>query len=347
MWLGEAMPRVWGIHNDRLTTELYEQGFVSIGWGPLGDLSQIGPTREDLKSALLRAFPTRKQQAIASNAGVLERFRSVIAVGDVVVAPYRPDSTIAIGVVTGSYYFDPSADTHPNRLPVEWKRTGVPRSVFSQSALYEVGSALTLFEIKNHSSEFLALLDQPSGSVDADESAVERAVASADAEPSAEPRASRVERHTRDFVLAALKDEISHQEFEEFTAALLRAVGYQARTTTYSGDGGIDVLAHRDPLGVEPPQIKVQCKHQTSNVGGPEVQQLMGAQGAGELLLFVTLGGYTQQARDYERSKPGLRLLTGEDIVDLFLSHYGELEPRWRSLVPLRPVLVVDDTADN
>ncbi len=341
------MRRVWGIHNDKLTTELYDQEIVSIGWEELGDLSEIGPTRDDIKDALWRAFPSRKKQAIAVNAGVLERFRTVIQPGDVVVAPFRPDSTIAIGVVSGNYYFDATSDEHPNRIPVTWKRRSIPRTVFSKSALYEVGSALTLFEIKNHASEFLALLDRPDGSPSEDATAVDQVVAEGDAEPSAEPRASRVERHTRDYVLSALKDDISHQEFEEFTAALLRAVGYQARTTSYSGDGGVDVLAHRDPLGVEPPQIKVQCKHQMTNVGGPEVQQLMGTQGAGELLLFVTLGGYTQQARDYERAKPGLRLLTGEDVVDLFLAHYDNLEPRWRSLVPLRTVLVVDGAADS
>ncbi len=341
------MRRVWGIHNDKLTTELYDRGFVSIGWEAVGDLSKIGPSREEIKEALKLTFPSKKPQAIAVNAGVLERFRSVIQEGDVVVAPFRPDSTIAIGVVSGNYYFDGTSETHPNRIPVEWKRRSIPRTVFSKSALYEVGSALTLFEIKNHASEFLALLDRPEGSLSEDETAVDQAVAEGDAEPTTEPRASRVERHTRDYVLSALKEAISHQEFEEFTAALLRAVGYQARTTSYTGDGGVDVLAHRDPLGVEPPQIKVQCKHQVTNATGPEVQQLMGTQGPGELLLFVTLGGYTQQARDYERGKPGLRLLSGEDIVDLFLAHYDNLEPRWRTLVPLRPVLVVDDTVDG
>lgn len=58
----------------------------------------------------------------------------------------------------------------------------------------------------------------------------------------------------------------------------------------------MDVIAHRDPLGVEPPQIKVQCKHFTSAVGAPEVQQLNGTQGSGEYLLFVTLGRGTRRA---------------------------------------------------
>lgn len=39
---------VWGIHNDKLTTELVNGNFVSIGWDRIGDLSQIGPDREAL-----------------------------------------------------------------------------------------------------------------------------------------------------------------------------------------------------------------------------------------------------------------------------------------------------------
>lgn len=32
------MKAVWGIHNDALTSELVEGGFVSIGWNRIGDL---------------------------------------------------------------------------------------------------------------------------------------------------------------------------------------------------------------------------------------------------------------------------------------------------------------------
>lgn len=160
-----------------------------------------------------------------------------------------------------------------------------------------------------------------------------------------EPRASRIERHTRDFVLERLKSALSHQEFEEFVADLLCALGYQARTTSYSQDGGVDVLAHRDPLGVEPPLIKVQCKHLTSNIGAPDVQQLIGTQTQNELSLFVSLGSYTREAMAIERNRQGLRLIGGEALVDLVLRNYDRLPSRWRSAIPLRPVLVVDDSA--
>jgi len=342
------MTNVWGIHNDTLTTELVDEGFVSIGWDELGDLREIGGTREEIKAVLSRTFPDGRPNAIAGWAGILIRFRDEMQPGDIVVAPYKPDSTISLGVVSGDYEFVPGAETHRNRRRVDWKRVGVSRTVFSQPALYELGAFLTVFGIRKHDDEFRAALSAAEDASVEDVTRTVEAVAEATAidEVSDEPRASRIDRHTRDFVLETLHHRLSHREFEEFTADLLRALGYQARVTAYSQDGGVDVIAHRDLLGVEPPLIKVQCKHLTGTIGAPEVQQLIGTQGHGELSLFITLGGYSKEALAIERQRSGLRLLNGEDVVGLVLQHYDALGAGWRARMPLTSVLVVDDAAD-
>ncbi|WP_227871010.1 hypothetical protein [Corynebacterium provencense] len=56
---------IWDIHNDTLTHELVDQGFVSIGWDGLGDLTQIHQGREGLKKALAALEPDAKPQSIA------------------------------------------------------------------------------------------------------------------------------------------------------------------------------------------------------------------------------------------------------------------------------------------
>lgn len=333
----------WGIHNDTLTTELIDEGFISLGWDLVTDLRGINGGREGIKETLAELLPDATIQSIAGQAGVLFRFRDEVQVGDIVIAPFKPDSTINIGVVVGEYRYESEAPTHRHRRAVEWKKTGLSRTLFSQAALYEIGAFITLFSVRKHAQEFAAALNQNvSPEVDVataigaiNESLIEEGI-------SDEPNATRIERHTRDFVLNALHKRISHQEFEEFTAALMRALGYQARVTQYSNDGGIDVIAHRDPLGVEPPLIKIQCKHLTGSVSTREVQQLAGAQGPGELSVFVTLGTYTRDALAIERQRSGLRLLTGEDIVTLFLENYESLPARWRTVVPLTRLLVVE-----
>lgn len=338
------MIAVWGIHNDALTTELVDGGFISIGWDNMGDISKIGPDREALKEAQKQAYPETKPGGIPVQAGTLHRFAFEIEVGDVVVAPYKPDSTINIGVVSGPYQYVSEAPIHRHRRPVQWKRLGVARSVFTQPALYEIGAAITVFGIKKHAAEFLAVLSTPSTASEVVSAAVEQVQQQTPEDIADEPRASRVDRFTRDFILSQLKyPKISHREFEEFTADLLRALGYQARVTQYSQDGGVDVIAHRDPLGVEPPLIKVQCKHHTGTISGPEVQQLVGTLAPSELAVFITLGAYSKDAQSIERQKQGLRLLSGESIVDLLLSSYDRLPERWRTHINLTRLLVVDD----
>ena len=338
---------VWGVHNDSLTNELVDEGFISVGWDGLGPLDSIPNGREGLKHALDALYPDAKPRSIAGQAGVLVRFRDEITEGDVIVAPYKPDSTINIGVVTGNYYFDEAAETHRHRRPVAWRKLGLPRTVFTQSALYEIGSVLTVFRVRNHDEEFLAALESVSNAPEDVTERVSNAAETNDDDADDTPRASRIARHTRDFVLEALHRRLTHREFEEFTAALLRALGYQARVTQYAQDGGVDVIAHRDPLGVEPPQIKVQCKHRTTTTSAPEVQQLVGTQGPGELSLFVTLGTYSRDALAIERQRPGLRLLNGEDLVSLVLDNYAALSEEWRSVIPLSTVLVVSDSATS
>lgn len=65
------MTNMWGIHNDTLTTELVDEGFISVGWDELGDLRRIGGTREEIMAVLSRTYPDRTPNAIAGWAGIL------------------------------------------------------------------------------------------------------------------------------------------------------------------------------------------------------------------------------------------------------------------------------------
>ena len=112
-------------------------------------------------------------------------------------------------------------------------------------------------------------------------------------------------------------------------------MGYHARVTQFSGDGGVDVIAHRDELGFEPPVIKVQCKQVLSSIGQPEVHQLLGALEGEEFGLFVTLGEFSKPARDTEKSKAKLRLIDGPALCELIFAHYESFSPNWRATLPL------------
>ena len=135
---------------------------------------------------------------------------------------------------------------------------------------------------------------------------------------------------------------LSGYDFEVFVAHVLECMGYTTRVTQRSGDGGVDVYAHNDALGFQPPIVKVQCKRKTDQTTRPEVDQLLGTLGEGEYGLFVSLGSFSREAVQLERNRPKLRLIDGEQFVDMVLQHYTRLAPRFRSLIPLKQIYVPD-----
>jgi restriction system protein len=117
-------------------------------------------------------------------------------------------------------------------------------------------------------------------------------------------------------------------------------MGYRTRISPEGADGGIDIIAHKDELGFEPPIIKVQVKSQDSSVGDPVVSALYGKVATEEFGLVVALGVFTNQAKNFARSKANLRLIDGSDLVDLILEHYETFDARYKGLVPLKRVYV-------
>jgi restriction system protein len=316
---------IWGIHmewdNGKTDPEKKE---IAIGWYEMGDLSVIPPTRDAFKAAYVRTYPNKKPGAVPVEAGVLYRFVKEMAVGDVVVYPSKFDKTVNIGLVAGDYTFLPTKDAHyPQRRRVEW-RVHVPRPQFSQPALNEIGSAITLFRVSTNAEEFLATLEgKPFDAADVDAAtAAEIAV--------------QVEENVEDFIIKQLKNALTPDQFEFFVAELLRCMGYFARVTPYKGDGGVDIIAHKDELGFEGPVIKVQCKQTLSSIGGPQVQQLLGAIQNGENALFITLGEYSSDAIRIERGKSNLRLIGRTDLIKMVFNNYEKFDPRFKAMLPLK-----------
>lgn len=231
---------------------------------------------------------------------------------------------VNLGILQGGYIFDPITDPeYPNRRAVK-RIKNIPRAEFSQNALHEIGSAVTLFQVRNNAEEFLLALEGNLAPV----TQVDEEIASAASEAT--------EESTRDFVIKLLKSKLDPFQFEHFIGHLLERMGYHARVTRRSGDSGVDVIAHKDVLGFEPPIIKVQCKQILSNIGQPDVAQLYGHVQHGEFGLFVALGDHTPQARQFERSKNNLHLIGGSELCDLIFERYEAFDPKYRTLIPLQ-----------
>lgn len=338
----EQKRSIWGIHmGEHVGTRPIDEGYVAIGWQELGDLRQY-PDRDAFKVAIAEKIPDAKTGAQPVYAGILQRFTHEMQAGDIVVYPSKHDRMVNIGRLTGEFaHIADEADEYPNRRRVEWLGQ-FPRSDFSQSALNEIGAFITLFLIKNHKHEFLAKIgfSGPADAVTQQEDAADEVATDDDTATVAVSRQAEVT--TSDFVIRRIMAMMNGYEFEEFVAHLLECMGYTARVTQRSGDGGVDVIAHTDALGFQPPIIKVQCKRKTSQTPRTDVDQLLGTLGEGEYGLYINLGSYSRSSVELERNRAKLRLIDGEQFVEMVLQHYPKMSPRFRGLIPLKQIYVPD-----
>ncbi|MEO0625226.1 MAG: restriction endonuclease [Pseudomonadota bacterium] len=335
---------VWGVHmGGHVGDRPIEGGYVAIGWPELGDLSARRTDRDALKVAVAENYPEEKAGAIPVHAGTMFKFMNEIRAGDYVVYPSKSDRMVNIGLFKGGYeYVEGDRDDYPNRQKVEWK-AHLPRSDFSQSALHEIGSAVTLFRVKHHAAEYLSKAGvvvevAPTAAFDPEDETDE----TADDDMATFSVSRQAEETTSDFVIRKILAELSGHDFEHLVAHVLECLGYTARVTQKSADGGVDVIAHMDALGFQPPIVKVQCKRTTAQTGRPDVDQLLGTLGDGEYGLFVTLGSYSRSAIELERNRVKLRLIDGDEFVEILLENYQKLSPRYRSLIPLKQIYVPD-----
>lgn len=332
-------PTIWGIHAGKFgnADKLFkEQEVIAIGWAEMGDLSKLAANKDAFKAALAQTYPD-KLAAVPVNTGQLFRFVYEMAEGDLVLYSSAADRKVHFGRVNGSYRHDPSHLTHyPNRRPVKWLKA-VPRTHFTQGALHELGSAMTLFQVKNYADEFRTALEGNTGPT----------AGKPEKDLTVGPVAQDIEDTTRDFILKTLAQELKGHPLADFVAHLLNTMSYRTRVSPPGTDGGVDILAHRDELGFEPPIIKVQVKSIEGSIGDPVVSALYGKVGPGEHGLLVTLGTFTNQAISFAKSKSNLRLIDGKELVDLILAHYEQFEPRYKGILPLKRVYIPEPISDG
>lgn len=130
-------------------------------------------------------------------------------------------------------------------------------------------------------------------------------------------------------------------EFQDLVAALLRGMGYYTPFVAPKGkDGGVDVIAYRDPLGTQSPRIQVQIKHRESSANVQEVRQLMGLlQKEGNVGIFVSTGGFTPDAKAAARSSHvHVELIDLARFIGLWQEFYEKLSDEDKSLLPLKPI---------
>lgn len=322
---------LWGIHcGHKGDSQFLQQGFIGVGWSDLGDLRGLDATRDAFKKAVAEAYPDSKPGKIVNSASQLFRFVHEMKAGDLAAYRSKVDHQIHLGRIVGEYEYRPELQ-YINVRPITWLGM-YPLTQFSQGALYELGSALTLFQVKNFAEEFLAAIgDKKAASARSETASEDETVAVV---------AEEIEQNTRDFIYKQLAQHLKGYGLQSFVSNLLTTMGYRTVESPEGADGGVDIVAHKDELKLEPPIVKAQVKSTEGSVGGPEVKQLFGNLGQGEVGLFVTLGSFSRQAIEFANTRANLRLINGDELVEIIFRHYEQLDPKYKRLLPLRKVYV-------
>ena len=288
--------RIWGIHTQ--DDNLFLKGnVIAIGWHLMGDLRLIEASRDGFKDKYMQTYPDAKKGSIATGAGMLFRFCYEVQIGDYVIFPSKSNREVNIGIVEGDYVYDPSQVEYVQTRKVKWLKH-LPRMSFSQGALYEIGSAMSFFAVKNYADEFLAALSKN----------FKKSIATDIDDESVGATAEDIIENTKDFILKELSRQLKGYELEQFVADLLQAMGYRTKVSPQGGDSGIDITAYKDEL---PPRILVQVKSQDSDIKETTIQSLKGAMREGDYGLFITLSNYTKNAKKYLDNTPIIRGING------------------------------------
>lgn len=138
-------------------------------------------------------------------------------------------------------------------------------------------------------------------------------------------------------------ESIDEYKFQKIASILLKSMGLHIEYIAPPGpDGGVDIIAYKDPLGFEKPRIKVQVKNykEKNKIDVKPIRELRGLLNANEHIgIFITSSYFTKDAELFARqSDIHIKLIDRDDFIELWQENYHKLNEEERSYLPLHPI---------
>lgn len=285
--------------------------------------------REQIRAAYGQAHPSDSKGKVAAGVGQVYRFAHDMTTDSTVVM-YDPESRLYhLGVITGPCVAVCDMDGVTYTRDVKWGETA-PRDVLSPSSKNSLGGIQTIFAVSDEVMADLMNAAKDKSVVPSNDSAIDDNNATNDEETLAA---------TYDNGIELIKDRVNQldwEDMERLVAGLLKAMGYCTRVMPKGPDGGRDVVASPDALGLESPRIVAEVKHRKGAMGAPAVRAFIGGLRAGDRGLYVSTGGFTKEAR-YEAARANIpvRLLDMDAFVRHYVEIYDKTDDDTRSILPL------------
>ena len=302
-----------------------DRGIVGIGWDfNNADIANMG--KDELRNLYATLHPSMNHGQIGQATGQAFRFASDITIGETVVT-YDPEGrTYYIGEIVGPCVASQDREDTTYLRKVKWTRS-TARDELGTSTKNALGSLTTIFSIPDR---IMAEMINPSSTEN-----VEATVAPEN--QGADDEEARYA--TYDDGIERIKDRVNAldwEDMERLVAGLLKAMGYCARVMPKGPDGGRDVVASPDALGLESPRIVAEVKHRKGAMGAPAVRSFIGGLRAGDRGLYVSTGGFSKEARyEADRANVPVRLLDLDGFVRLYVESYDKTDEDTRAILPL------------
>lgn len=303
-----------------------ERGVIGIGWD-FGGSDIAAMDREKIRAAYAAAHPSESKQKVAANVGQVYRFAHSMVQGSTIVMYDPAERLYHIGVISGPCRPVSESEGVTYTRTVEWGKTTL-RDELSSSSKNSLGGIQTIFAVSDKvMNDLEAAACKPAcsdSSTDVDDNAAndEEALAA-----------------TYDNGIELIKDRVNQldwEDMERLVAGMLKAMGYCARVMPKGPDGGRDVVASPDALGLESPRIVAEVKHRKGAMGAPAVRSFIGGLRAGDRGLYVSTGGFTKEARyEADRANVPVRLLDLDAFVRHYVDVYDKTDDDTRSILPL------------
>ena len=336
----QSQSRIWMVRAGRggeFASRFLDESIVAIGWGEIGDVTAATPD-DEIRRLVDAAYPSSGTGSRASSAGNVRRFVKAVKVGDPVVTYDKESGLYHLGEIRSDVErrtFDIDGE---KRLEfcrdVKWLDE-VPRDSLLLSTRNALISALTVFHVSADASADLrrrASRSVPNGSQDYEPPPPD------DGMDESETLQEYIDKSDLFIEEAIIK--LDWQQLQDLVAGVIRAMGYKTIVSSPGPDGGVDIFASPDGLGLEEPRIFVEVKHRPDvRIGSQDVRSFLGGRQQGDRCLYVSTGGFSRDAKSQALgSNIPIRLIDKSQLRELLVDHYEALDSETRALVPLKRV---------
>ena len=255
---------------------------------------------------------------------IFPRVEAKLKLNDYEKEPYAKSGYIRWQAIIHFYSIDCVKAGYIQKSGGKWYLTEAGKEALKMPSGEFIRSAVEKYRVWKNTRNL-----QTSSDTDAIEEEADKAIRQTAYDQAVDQARAEIEHHIND---------LGPYDFQKLVAELLIGMGYHVPFVAPPGrDGGIDLVAYKDPLGINPPRIKVQVKHREQKQTVKEVRELEGLlRKEGDIGLIVSSGGFTSEVeREIRASSKHIEIMDIDRLIGLWQQYYDNIRESGRLLLPL------------